>query len=141
MSDPDSNDPSPFQSGPIRHESLDPKLLAQIRTIYDVLGQFFSMTLEQFELGFMRDANPENEVGLWTAIMVVWMDYHEKYLDDEIMSDADERKLIAALISISSGVDDPAMLGVPVPIGKRLLDCYEKLEHEVEEEAGDDEGI
>lgn len=139
MSDHEFIDPSQIQPGPIRHESLSPELLAQIRTVYDVLGQFFNMTLEQFELGFMRDTNPEHEVASWTAIMVVWMDYHQEYLDDEIMSDTDERKLIAALISISSGVDDPTMLGVPAVIGKRLLECYEKLEAELEEDGGEGE--
>ncbi len=140
MSDAETNnlrhiDPNPVRPGPIRHQSLDAKLLEQIRTIYDVLGGFFDMTLEQFEIGFMRDSNPAHEVGVWAAVMVVWIDYHEKYLDDEIMSDADERKLLSALISISSGVEDPAKLGVPVLIGKRLLDCYEKLEQEVEANA------
>lgn len=136
MSDPEYIDPNEIQPGPMRHESLDLKLLEQIRSIYDVLGQFFNQTLEQFELGFMRDTTPEHEVAIWTAIMVVWMDYHEKYLDDEIMSDADERKLLAALISISSGVDNPSDLGVPTVIGQRLLDCYEKLETELEEVPG-----
>src|SRR5690349_10762713 len=103
MSDPEFIDSSQIRPGSIRHESLDATLLEQIRTIYDVLGQFFNQTLEQFELGFMRDTNPEHEVAIWTAIMVVWMDYHEKYLDDVTMSDADERRLLAALISISSG--------------------------------------
>ncbi len=134
MSDPEFIDPSQIRQGPIRHESLDPILLEQIRTIYDVLGQFFNQTLEQFELGFMRDTNPEHEVVIWSAIMVVWMEYHEKYLDDVIMSDADEKKLIAAIISISAGVDDPSKLGVPTKIGKRLLDCYDQFEQEVEAE-------
>lgn len=138
MTDPEFIDPRQIRPGPIRNESLDPILLEQIRTIYDVLGQFFNQTLEQFELGFMRDTDPEHEVVIWTAIMVVWIDYHEQYLDDVVMSDADERKLLAALISISSGVDDPSKLGVPAKIGQRLLDCYERFEKEVESE-GDDE--
>ncbi len=134
MSDPEFIDPSQIRPGPIRHDSLDPILLEQIKSIYDVLGQFFNQTLEQFELGFMRDTNPEHEVVIWSAIMVVWIDYHEKYLDDEIMSDADEKKLLAALISIASGVDDPSNLGVPVLIGKRLLNCFDQFEKEVEAE-------
>src|SRR6478752_3035952 len=101
MSEPEFIDPSRIRPGPIRHESLHPNLLEQIRAIYDVLGQFFDMTLEQFELGFMRDDNPEHEVGMWLGIMVVWIDYHEQYLDDVVMSDADEQKLLSALIAIS----------------------------------------
>lgn len=139
MSEPEFIDPNQIQPGPIRHESLDPILLERIKSIYDVLGQFFNQTLEQFELGFMRDTNPEHEVVIWSAIMVVWMDYHEKYLDDEIMSDADEKKLLAALISISAGVDNPSELGVPATIGQRLLDLYDQFEQEVEAEGDQDE--
>jgi hypothetical protein len=132
MSDPEFLDPSQIQPGPILHESLSPELLEQIRAIYDVLGQFFDMTLEQFEVGFMRDANPESEVGLWLGITAVWIDYHEKYLDDLVMSKADEKKLLSALIAISSGVDDPLKLGVPAKIGQRLLDCYDRFEAELD---------
>jgi hypothetical protein len=138
MSDPESIDPSPMRPGPIRHESLHPNLLEQIRAIYEVLGQYFDRTLEQFEIGFMREANPEDEVGIWLGIMVVWIDYHEKYLDDEVMSDADEQKLLSALMAISSGVDDPSKLGVPTKIGQRLLECYEQFESELGDDA--DEG-
>lgn len=137
MSDPEFIDPSQIRQGPIRHETLDPMLLEQIRTVYDVLGQFFNQTLEQFELGFMRDTDPEHEVVIWTAIMVVWIDYHEQYLDDVVMSDADEKKLLAALISISAGVDDPSKLDVPAKIGQRLLDCYSQFEKEVEAQSDD----
>lgn len=131
MSDPEFIDPSQIRPGPIRHESLSADLLEQIQAIYDVLGPYFSMTLEEFEVGFMRDANPEDEVGLWLSITGVWIDYHEKYLDDVAMSDADEKKLLAALIAISTGIDDPTKLGVPEKIGRRLLECYDRFEEEL----------
>jgi hypothetical protein len=134
MSDPESIDPREIQPGPIRHESLPAELLEQIQTIYDVLGPYFQMTLEEFETGFRQDADPETEVDLWMGITAVWIDYHEEYLDDIAMSAADEKRLLASLIAISTGIDDPARLGVPEKIGQRLLDCYARFESEFDED-------
>jgi hypothetical protein len=47
--------------GPIRHESLSQELLEQIKGVFDVMRPYFGMTLEQFEVGFMRDIDPERE--------------------------------------------------------------------------------
>jgi len=33
------------------------------------------MTLEQFEVGFMRDMHPEREVDVWCSITAAWLDY------------------------------------------------------------------
>jgi hypothetical protein len=85
------------------------------------------MTLEQFEIGFMRDLHPESEVALWCSITAAWLAYHEKYLHDETLPDQEEKKLLAALIAISSGVEDVSKLGVPVEVGRRLLQCYDNL--------------
>jgi hypothetical protein len=85
------------------------------------------MTLEQFEVGFMRDMHPESEVALWCSITAAWLSYHEKYLNDEALPDEEERRMLGALIAISTGVDDPAKLKVPVEVGRRLLQCYADL--------------
>jgi hypothetical protein len=55
-----------------------------------------STTLEQFEIGFMRDAHPEREVALWCSITAAWLAYHEKFLGDETLPDDDERKMLGA---------------------------------------------
>ena len=137
MTAPEFLDANQNPSEPVRHESLSVELAEQIQSIHDVLGPYFSESLEQFKNGFLQEANPEQAVAGWIVIMLVWMDYHEKYLDGENMSDADERKLLSALIEISSGAEDPAKLGVPVQIGRRLFDCYEELEEELDEKSGD----
>jgi hypothetical protein len=56
------------RSGPIRHNSLPPDLLGQIKAVYDVIGPYVGMMLEEFESGFMRDMHPEREVELWCRI-------------------------------------------------------------------------
>ena len=112
--------------GPIRHESLPPDLLEYVEAVYDVIGPYLDMTWEEFEAGFMRDANPSREVALWCNITSAWIAYHDKYVGDEMLPDEDERKLVGALAAISAGVEDVAELGVPVEVGRRLLECYDK---------------
>jgi hypothetical protein len=125
MSEPEFVDPKTLRSGPIRHESLPPKLLDRIKAVYDVLGPYLGTTLEQFEVGFMRDADPDSEVTVWCSITAAWLAYHEKFLNDTKLPDEEERKLPSALIAISTGVNDVSKLPVPADVGRRLMACYE----------------
>lgn len=131
MTDPESN-PDNIRSGPIRHESLSDEIIEQVRSIFDIIGQYLETTLEQFEINLMRDAAPEDEVVIWASITAAWMDYHKQHIDDELLPEADEKKLIAALIAISTGVEDVEALGVPVEVGRKLLACYDALGEELE---------
>lgn len=130
MTDPEPIDPKKLRPGPIRNESLPPEMLEQIRAVYDVIGNYVSNSLEQFEISFMRDTNPADEVAIWCSITAAWIAYHEEHLGDELLPDEDEKKLLAALISISTGVEDLAVLGVPPDVGRKLLDCYDNLGRE-----------
>ena len=130
MIEPEFVDPSKLRPGPIRNESLPPELLDQIKAVFDVIGPYINMTLEQFEIGFMRDMHPESEVALWCSITAAWLGYHEKFLDDETLPDEKEKKLLAALIAISTGVEDVTKLGVSEEVGRRLLQCYDDLAKE-----------
>jgi hypothetical protein len=106
---------------------LPTELLERIETVYGVIGPYLRMTLEQFEVGFMRDMRPEGEVAVWCSITAAWLAYHEKYSGDETLPDGEERKLLGALIAISTGVSDVARLNVPEEVGRRLLQCYDGL--------------
>jgi hypothetical protein len=125
MSEPEYIDPSQLRLGPIRHRSLRPELLEQIRAVFDVIGPYLGMTLEQFEIDFMRDMHPEREVALWCTIAKAWLAYHEDFRGNEIQPNEEERKLLAALVAISTGVEDVSKLNVPVEVGRRLLKCYD----------------
>ena len=127
MSKPEFIDPSKLRPGPIRNESLPPDLLDQIKAVFDVIGPYIGMTLEQFEIGFMRDMHPESEVALWCNITAAWDDYHVIYLDGKTLPDEEERKLLGALIAISTGVNDVSKLNVPVEVGSRLIQCYDGM--------------
>jgi len=74
-----------------------------------------------------RDMHPENEFALWSCITVAWLEYHEKFLGDETLPDEEERKLLAALIAIPTGVEDLSKLNLPAEVGRRLLECYDDL--------------
>jgi hypothetical protein len=132
MTDPEPQpiNPKQLRPGPIRNESLPPEMLKQIEAIFDVIGSYIGMTLEQFEIGFMRDVHPEDEVALWSSITAAWLAYHEKHLGDVTLPDEEERSLLAALIAISAGIDDVANLNVPAEVGRRLLQCYDELRNE-----------
>lgn len=127
MNEPEYVDPKQLRPGPIRNESLPPELLDQIKAVYDVIGPYINMTLEQFEIGFMRDMHPESEVALWCSITSAWLAYREKFLNDETLPDEEEKKLLSALIVISTGVEDVGKLNVPEEVGRRLLQCYDEL--------------
>ena len=124
MTGPEYLDRKLRRQGPIRHESLPPEMIEQIKAVYDVIGPYLNMTLEQFEIKFMRDVHPEIEVSLWRTITVAWLRYHETFLDGQTLRQEKEKQRLAALISISAGVNDPEKLEVPVEVGLKLLQCY-----------------
>jgi len=130
MSEPEFVDPRQLRPGPIRHGSLPPKMLEQIKAVFDVIGKYLGMTLEQFEVDFMRDMHPESEVALWCSITAAWLGYHEKFLSGKELPDEEEKKLVGALIAISTGIEDVSKFGVPVDVGRRLLECYDGLSKE-----------
>ena len=128
MTEPEFIDPSEVQPGPIRHESLPPELLDRIKAVYEMVGSYLGTTLEQFEISFMRDSDPVSEVIVWRSIVAAWVAYHEEHLDKQLLPDEDEKKLLAALIAISTGMTEVNELGVPADVGRKLLDCYDGLE-------------
>jgi len=123
MDEPEPIDLNQIRSGPIRHESLSPEVIEQMEAVYEVIGPYLGMTLEELEVTLMRDLTPEDEAAVWVSITAAWDAYHTKYLDDEILDDAEEKKIISALIGISTGITDVTKLPVPEQVGERLLEC------------------
>jgi hypothetical protein len=81
---------------------LPSDLLGQIKAVYDVIGPHIDMTLEQFEIDFMRDMHPQREVALWCGIAKAWLGYHEDFLGNEKLPNEKEWKLLGALVAIFS---------------------------------------
>lgn len=124
MTDPERIDLSQLRPGPIRHESLPPELLKRICAVYTLIGAYLNLNLEEFEIGFMRDAHPEREVEVWCRIARAWLRYHKQFTDAQRLPVEEEKSLIGALIQISSGINDPAELCVAAEVANRLLACY-----------------
>ena len=66
-------DPSELKETPIIHDELSPEILARIKTVHDMLREVITfngqpMCLELFEIGFMREHNPETSLSIWDAI-------------------------------------------------------------------------
>jgi len=120
----DQTDPNQIWSGPIQNRSLRPELLKPVKAVYRLIGRYLSQTLEEFEVGLLQDAHADYEVAIWCRIATVWYYYHESFLNGELLTDDEERKLIAALIAISTGEQDVDKMHVPVTVGGRLLACY-----------------
>ena len=66
-------DPEELSLGPIRHDGLPDDLVERIRALWDpwLKETGLAPSLEQFELAFMRDEDPEAEVGLWEDMVHV----------------------------------------------------------------------
>ena len=75
-----------------------------------MIGPHIDMTLEQFEIDFMRDMHPEREIAIWCRIAKAWLAYHEDFVGNEILPNEEERKLLGALVAISTGVEDLSKL-------------------------------
>ena len=69
MTDPQRNTSIPANCGRADPPQIAaPELLEHIQAVFDVIGPYLDTTLEQFEIGFMRDMHPESEVAVWCSI-------------------------------------------------------------------------
>ena len=71
-------DAEAVRQGRIQCPSLPEPLLLRIRAVHTCIGDGYDVTLEQFEVGFMRDANPEGEVAVWERIAVTFQKVADK---------------------------------------------------------------
>ncbi len=82
---------------PVRHESLSPEDGALCRKLWARLGTDSGVaSLEAWEFGFLRDANPGRELRLWAAIA--------DCADEAVQATGTARKRIVGLIcALSNG--------------------------------------
>lgn len=106
---------------------LSAEVSEQMEVVYGVIGPYLDLTLEELEIDLMRDPEPEQEALAWMRITAAWDAYHQQYLNEEVLDDDEESKLVAALISISDGERDAATLPVDADVAKKLLDCFRAL--------------
>lgn len=106
---------------------LSPEVSEQMEVVYGVIGPYLEVSLEELEIDLMRDPEPEQEALAWMRITAAWDAYHQQYLNEEVLDDDEEHKIVAALISISDGERSATALPVAPDVGKKLLDCFRAL--------------
>ena len=87
-----SDDPRPedipvgkIRPGPVRGE-LSEQQQHLVRFIHDTSRHVTEQTLEETELDFMRDANPDDEIAIWLRIVTASREYAEQYPEAPIQS-------------------------------------------------------
>lgn len=58
--------PEQLQPGEIKHPEFDEEIRNYIRRIQAAFSEHYSLTIEEWELGFRRDANPAREIAIWS---------------------------------------------------------------------------
>lgn len=61
-----------LEPGELRHPPFDDDRRRRIRSIRSALTEVYPLTLEQWEDGFRRDANPDREIGVWQRIARIY---------------------------------------------------------------------
>lgn len=64
-----------------QHEPFQGKLRARIEAIMDNLAEVYPLPYEEWEDGFRRDHNPENEMLVWEYIAAVYLLFSEQAAD------------------------------------------------------------
>lgn len=128
MSNSEHVNPFKLRHGPVRHDTLSQGMLEIIDEIHQFFEPHFGVTLEEFEIWFMRHEHPEKQVSTWLGLASVWIDYHEQCLGGNELPIEDEKTLFDALVAISNGVHDARAFDIPEDIAAQLLSFYVELE-------------
>lgn len=112
-----------IQPGPIVHESLPEDLLNRIRTVHGKLSVHLNESLEQFEVGFMRDVRPEKEVVIWESLADA---YEELINANPTPPTADERTgFFEYMLAYTMGSLSVQKINED-PFVKKCCECYVK---------------
>jgi hypothetical protein len=88
-----------LKQGPIcRKKGLSPLLEEIARFLFAKVGHIVYPTFEQWELGFMRDQNPEREILVWENIARIYDLYVAEHPET-----AGNEQVVGTIVSISSG--------------------------------------
>jgi hypothetical protein len=97
--------PASLHIGPLRRESLSQDQEERVHAVYRYLAPYLGTTLEQFEIGFLRDSDPDSEINVWLAIAQIHRDFIKQHTDKS----ADVgREVYKCILSISVGAARPS---------------------------------
>ena len=114
-----------LKPGPIRNE-LTAAQLGDIKDIWSVVGPCQDGTLEQFEIGFMRDRNPDREILIWRRIAETLVILQKSDESDQPLSAKEAKKLLGVIIAISTGMRDRLSLGVTAGAFDKLIAAWDR---------------
>ena len=90
--------PQELHDGPVRHSDLGPLLTLWASNLFDRIGHHLYPTFEQWELGFLRDAQPQSEMVVWEAIARAFAAYLSGH------PDCDKAAVASDVAMISMGI-------------------------------------
>jgi hypothetical protein len=91
------------QPGPIQHRGVSAWTQGIVRWSYSIVGRYVVPTLEQWELGFMRDTHiaRAREVLYWHLLSFAFITYHRR-LKIPLRSEEEERMLVGAFANLGT---------------------------------------
>jgi hypothetical protein len=102
---------------------LPADLLPRIEATYRQVGHYIEPSLEQWELGFMRDMNPEGEVNHWEVFARAFQTYKQKCCKGKRIRREQARDIIRILSLISMAQPLARIHGNAV-VKRQLLQCF-----------------
>lgn len=134
---PDSDDPnirmvkaSDLRPSPLQRESLSQQQEEAAREIFEYLSPYLATTFEQFEINFLRDADPDAEILVWYQIAVLHSSILEHNPD---ATDDDGKDVFSSLLIISIGGTSK-----PENVSERVWDLVNRFVREHAEESDDE---
>ena len=88
-------DTDDLKTGPIRNPSLPEHLLRRIRKIHERIRDVSDLSLERFEINFMRDADAAGEVAVWEQIVASFETIND------LMPEVDRKTVLRILLLYS----------------------------------------
>lgn len=107
--------PDPVDPKPLTEEQLK-----RTRAIYKCLGPYLNTNLEQFELNFERDPDPEQEIQIWSHIALAQQIFLQRNTDE---TSADAERAFKTFLLMSMGSPRPD--DISEPIWESLAAIYE----------------
>jgi hypothetical protein len=95
----------------------------RIREAHAALGLYLEINLEEFELGFLRDADPASELAQWERIAAAFRNYVSEHCPRPPAL-AEGAKLLHGLLALSLGINEGSALGIAANTFAQLRACY-----------------
>jgi hypothetical protein len=90
---------------------LAPDQEQQARAVFAYLAPFLGMTFEQFEITFLRDADPQSELDIWSKIVAAHREFVALH---PFAADDGGRDIFKCLLAISMMATRPDDVSKPL---------------------------